>query len=671
MNSLLRFSDEKMGEACDPEGRMNAAVVPRVFEILCRATSWLFMQRVCWIFLFLGFVRPAVAQFEGSEIGLDVVMEPGQSFAPGWILASPRYSGNLTYSLIIDSDGGVAHNALRPYEGWNFDQQPTGDLTWYQQFDASTVGWQVLDSGLMATEVVQNQVGQLDFHDVEFRTDGTVLLMGHENIDVTLTDSVLDLNDADRVVRNCILEEHDAEGNLTWLWRASNHIPALWCSSCNWTVPLLDAYHQNSFQTQENGNILLNLRNMDMVVMIDRQTDEVLWRLGGPESDFAFSNASDVFSQQHDAQMLNDHRILLFDNGLSGANGFARGVEYELDFEQGTVTLIDSWPHPDGEVASSQGSVQRLEDGGTLIGWGSATSDVYGGGMVSEFGPDGELRGTVYFESNHYSYRARKVAVGALPLRSGCSDLSACNYNPVEVLNTSCEFSGDACDDGNACTENDQIVNCVCAGTAVEVDPNASQCLDEGAVNFNPCPLSNVDDGSCLFQVKFRVDVSLWDSVPQWVTLSLGDNEPLLMSAGGFGTWQADVLLGAGVWGYAFAAEDVHDGIERSLDLVNVGLGVEAEVRACLGLDGAVCPGCTDPDDVAYSPFSEDDELCGEAGASGCTYPSAVNFDPSAFFEDGTCVFETADCTEDINEDGLIGIADILDLLTLFGTICD
>ena len=660
-----------MGEACDPEGRMNAAVVPRVFEILCRGSSWTFLPCVCWIFLFIGLVRPAVAQVEGSEIGLDVVMEPGQSFAPGWILASPRYSSNLTYSLIIDSDGDVVHNTLRPYEGWNFDQQPTGDLTWYEQLDASSAGWQVLDSGLMATEVVQNQVGQLDFHDVEFRTDGTVLLMGHENIDVTLTDSVLDLNDAERVVRDCILEEHDAEGNLTWLWRASNHIPTLWCSSCNWMFPLLDAYHQNSFQTQENGNILLNLRNMDMVVMIDRQTDEVLWRLGGPESDFAFSDASDVFSQQHDAQMLNDHRILLFDNGVSGVNGFARGVEYELDFEQGTVTLIDSWPHPDGAVASSQGSVQRLEDGGTLIGWGSATSDAYGGGMVSEFGPDGELRGTVYFESNHYSYRARKVAEGELPLRSGCSDLSACNYNPVEVLNTSCEFPGDACDDGNACTENDQIVNCVCAGTAVEVDPNANQCLDAGAVNFNPCPLSNVDDGSCLFQVKFRVDASLWDSVPQWVTLSLGDNEPLLMSAGGFGTWQADVLLGAGLWDYAFEAEDVYDGIERSLNLINVGLGVEAEVRACLGLDGAVCPGCTDPDDVAYSPFSEDDELCGEAGATGCTYPSAVNFDSSAFFEDGTCVFETANCAQDINEDGLIGIADILDLLTLFGTICD
>ena len=58
-------------------------------------------------------------------------------------------------------------------------------------------------------------------------------------------------------------------------------------------------------------------------------------------------------------------------------------------------------------------------------------------------------------------------------------------------------------------------------------------------------------------------------------------------------------------------------------------------------------------------------------GPSGCTYPTAFNFDPLAFFEDGTCVFEVSNpCPGDLNGDDIIGVNDIIELLTFFGTIC-
>ena len=59
-------------------------------------------------------------------------------------------------------------------------------------------------------------------------------------------------------------------------------------------------------------------------------------------------------------------------------------------------------------------------------------------------------------------------------------------------------------------------------------------------------------------------------------------------------------------------------------------------------------------------------------GPLGCTYPTAFNFDPLAFFEDGTCVFEVSStCPGDLNGDDIIGVNDIIVLLTFFGTICD
>lgn len=57
---------------------------------------------------------------------------------------------------------------------------------------------------------------------------------------------------------------------------------------------------------------------------------------------------------------------------------------------------------------------------------------------------------------------------------SGCTELEACNYNPLAVINDgSCFFVGDVCDDGNAGTINDQILNdCVCSGFVPECATN-------------------------------------------------------------------------------------------------------------------------------------------------------------------------------------------------------
>jgi len=92
----------------------------------------------------------------------------------------------------------------------------------------------------------------------------------------------------------------------------------------------------------------------------------------------------------------------------------------------------------------------------------------------------------------------------------------------------------------------------------------------------------------------------------------------------------------------------------------------------------------------------------------GCTYPQACNFDPEADFFDFSCDFcscldgtewsyihegcisiqdpcgagtywdeesqaclTTVTCAEDLNTDGIVGIADLLQLLSMFGTPCD
>jgi len=612
------------------------------------------------------------ALFGQQENDLDITIEfeSDETFAPGWILAAPRYSSNLTYPLIIDATGADRFNELRPYEGFNFDHHEDGRLAWFSTLEG---WWHVLDSSLGVTEIIDIDNADMDFHDLELRADGTRLLLGKEFIEVNVADSVPDPSNPWRSVIDCIIQEVDAEGNILWEWRATDHIPPTVCTHCNWESSLLDAYHHNAFETLENGDLLVCFRNSDMVFRIDKSTGDVVWQLGGPGSDFTFTDEDGYFAQQHDAHLLPGNRVLLFDNATGSEPLRSRGVEYQLDFDAGTATILQTWPHPDGSFAGSQGSIQRLDGGGTLIGWGTAGSEVYGGGMVSEYNAAGDLIGSIYFPANHWNYRARKVAEDQLPLRIGCRNPQACNFDPLAIVDGVCEVVGQPCDDGDPCTEQDAVTpDCECVGEAIYVSPEGGQCLDPMAVNYVPCSILTYDDGSCLYAMDFRVDATVWQSVPSSVGLAWDAQPELVLNAAGFGTWTGGLLVGNGVWTYEVIADGVPDGITRSIDLTWPVSLDGLSIHACLGQDGALCPGCQDPDNPGFSPFAGDNSLCDQGIGVGCTQPEAINFDASAFFDDGSCQFDATNaCPQDLSGDGFVGVADILELLTYFGSLCD
>ena len=94
------------------------------------------------------------------------------------------------------------------------------------------------------------------------------------------------------------------------------------------------------------------------------------------------------------------------------------------------------------------------------------------------------------------------------------------------------------------------------------------------------------------------------------------------------------------------------------------------------------CAGCTDTSACNYDPSATIDDgsclqldacgVCGgdDSSCSGCTNPDADNYDPNAIVDDGSCIV-TPDCPEDLNNDGLISVADILALLADFGCTSD
>ena len=97
--------------------------------------------------------------------------------------------------------------------------------------------------------------------------------------------------------------------------------------------------------------------------------------MGGPGSDFSFPNSGDKFYGQHTARQLSNGNILLFDNGFfrPAAEGgqYSRALELELDTEQMTATKVWEYRHDPDLFALCCSSVTRLDNGNTVIVFGS------------------------------------------------------------------------------------------------------------------------------------------------------------------------------------------------------------------------------------------------------------------------------------------------------------
>jgi hypothetical protein len=136
--------------------------------------------------------------------------------------------------------------------------------------------------------------------------------------------------------------------------------------------------HLNSIEPLPDGNLWLSLRNISAVVKVDRRTGNVVWRLGGKRSDFRFVNDPlGGFWRQHDARRLPNGDVLLFDNGNLHEPPESRAVEYRLDEEAKTATLVWQYRRTPPLFARIAGSARRSADGHTLVSYGPR-------GVVSE-----------------------------------------------------------------------------------------------------------------------------------------------------------------------------------------------------------------------------------------------------------------------------------------------
>ncbi len=254
----------------------------------------------------------------------------------------------------------------------------------------------------------------------------------------------------DTTIEDQVVVECAPDGSVPWTWSAIAHFdPAAATvrpvAANNHLLvpadggPLVDPFHFNSIDVDEQGNLLVSSRNMDSVFYVEKSTGKVLWKMGGTSSSldrarFVSLAPKDAFHAQHDARLLpgwsscagGTGQVSVFDDE-TGSASTARGVVYDVVVAPGDAGAdggcFDAGP-PDGEATSRAsvawqypgarnsiygGSFRVLPDGSRVIGWGQNSL----GNVFTEVDEAGAPQIDFRFIPNEFSYRAIKVPASA------------------------------------------------------------------------------------------------------------------------------------------------------------------------------------------------------------------------------------------------------------------
>lgn len=325
----------------------------------------------------------------------------GRPLSGGYILTSALGADGHSYMVAFDGQGLVRwyrDMGIGPLE--EIKQQPTGTFTAYR---GGSRGWDLIPGAYVEVSPLGDSLRSWSAGAGEF-TDGHELWLRNEEGHVAAylsgyTPGIFDRSTVggglDTIAMHQILRlrsnlapdpyQVQATGPIGvdtllngWnYWKASDFIEP--------PQNLGDLDHPNAITFDGAGNPIVSFRNLGAIVKLDKAGGGVLWQLGGDRSDFKIvGDPWGFFSAQHCVRMLANGHILVFDNGWRHTPQRSRVVEYALDEARRTATFVWQYvPSPDIFTAYT-GSVARLANGNTLIGWASES-------LVDEVDAQGQL----------------------------------------------------------------------------------------------------------------------------------------------------------------------------------------------------------------------------------------------------------------------------------------
>ena len=172
------------------------------------------------------------------------------------------------------------------------------------------------------------------------------------------------------------------DGQLISEWHSEDY-PELWVDS-HVQGNNADYLHNNTICLTPEGNISLNNKQANQIIVLERTWDEeshtstignILWKIGGNRTHSGWdvptrikTTTEQQWYECHDAVINADGLYTLYDNKASGAS---RILEFNIDTEGKQLTnfVAHTWQQYRGRY---MGSVDKCADGVYLVSWGSS-----------------------------------------------------------------------------------------------------------------------------------------------------------------------------------------------------------------------------------------------------------------------------------------------------------
>jgi arylsulfotransferase ASST len=311
------------------------------------------------------------------------------------------------YSMIFDKDGVPIWWYHTPAHATRV--LPGGNVLW---FDDTSSLFEIhrLNGSLVRT---LDAVGQpADPHDLQLLPNGGYLAGAYVTQKHVDTSAYGGSSDA-RVI-NAELQQVGQQGRLAWDWKSQDHISLAetgqrWPWVTHHTRKMgYDILHWNSIEPDGNS-VIASFRHLDAVYKIRKDTGEIAWKLGGRKTGKSLTvkqgDRTPTFGAQHDARLLPDGTLTVFDNRTNVSPKAPRAERFRIDQNAGTATLVQSISDPSVTHSNCCGSARRLGNGDWLIDWGQDNP-------IAGYRASGARTFLLSFASG-YSYRAEPVPEGA------------------------------------------------------------------------------------------------------------------------------------------------------------------------------------------------------------------------------------------------------------------
>lgn len=332
----------------------------------------------CLILLALGFLGGLLVESNRvsriADLGVTILTDEADS---GLVMV-PRLSsmdavpaGGDVY--LVDKQGTVVKDWKLDHEvAGHVELLPDGDLVYLGRADDLPEQLPPGQAGILQRvnwegDEVWTYEDPHIHHDFELLSEGSMALLRWSVLPDELAGRVrggLATPEAEGLMYADEILEVSPDGSERVVWNAS------------WTLdPTRDAIpedadrlewtHGNSIRYLSSNPIngdeayLISLRQLSLVLIVSRQTGEILWRYGG----------QGVLHNQHDAQLLDNGNVLLFDNGQTRSDSFPSSEAQEIN----PLTDEVVWRYGGRGVfgwrlfSSVISGVQRLPNGNTLI----------------------------------------------------------------------------------------------------------------------------------------------------------------------------------------------------------------------------------------------------------------------------------------------------------------